>query len=638
MQTHSQGIWEANKLCSIVLAYALQTFIEFELTVKSLRSLFLRAAKMGILQQVFWQLLLLGLTVQPSEEVEALCSGTTCYTLNLGRFSWIEAQQKCKDNGGNLMTLKSQEEALLVPQLLTKMPKGEAGTVMEVRLWIGLHRKKGKCYEKHRPLKGFRWVTGGEDTQYSKWGQEPRETCVSNMCVTLQGTPLSSRELSWVDSHCGNATAGLSGFLCKFSFQGMCRPLILAGPGVVSYSTPFGVATDFLVTVPFGSAAEVTCEPQGEEIPNTFLVCKPQPNSNISEWSSPGPFCASPTYGCSYNNGGCEHECLDQGKGLFQCACHSGYQLRGDHLSCVPVDYCSSNPCQGQCKPYPGGFQCLCASGYILADDERSCIDVNECGAPQSPCEQVCVNTKGSFICRCNLGYMPAESDPQACQDIDECARNSPCDQICVNTHGSFHCSCHLGYQLEGINSSSCLDTDECQEEPCEHTCINQVGSYRCSCMAGWILAPNGISCLLDPTSSTSSPPTQGGEWIPTDIHPASELPALLTEPSLQAELERVFASQDSTLQPAVVSTVLENKPRIRDQRIDKKSHDSKNFLYHILGGVGILFLVAFALGWVIYRRIKAKEVKKNSKNVTDNYSWVPGQGETRTTGSKEGL
>ncbi|XP_034267668.1 complement component C1q receptor [Pantherophis guttatus] len=605
--------------------------------MKSLSSLFLHAAKMGIPPQVFWQLLLLGLTVQPSEEVEALCSGTTCYTLNFGRFGWMEAQQKCKDNGGNLMTLKSQEEALLVPQLLTKIPKGEAGTVSEVRLWIGLHRKKGKCYEKHRPLRGFRWVTGGEDTQYSNWGQEPRETCLSNMCVTLQGTPFSSQELSWVDSLCGNANAGLSGFLCKFSFQGMCRPLILAGPGMVSYSTPFGVATDFLVTVPFGSTAEVACEPQGEEIPNIFLVCKPQPNSNVSEWSSPGPFCASLTYGCSYNNGGCEHECLNQGKGLFQCACHSGYQLGRDHLSCVPVDYCSSNPCQGQCKPYPGGFQCLCASGYILADDERSCIDVNECGAPQSPCEQICVNTKGSFTCRCNLGYMPAESGHQACQDIDECARNTPCDQICVNTHGSFHCSCQPGYQLEGINSSSCLDIDECQEELCEHMCINQVGSYLCSCRDGWILAPNGISCLLDPTSSTSLLSTQGGEWIPTDIHPASELPALLTDPSPQAELG-VFASQDSTLQPAVVSSALEDKPHIRDERIDKNSHGSKQFLYLILGGVGVLFLVSFALAWVIYRKIKAKEVKKNSKNVTDNYSWVPDQGESRAAGSKEGL
>ncbi|KAM6455043.1 complement component C1q receptor [Liasis olivaceus] len=593
---------------------------------------------MEIPQQVFWQLLLLGLTIQPSEEVEALCSGTTCYTLNFGRFSWMEAQQKCRDNGGNLMTLKSQEEALLVQQLLAKMPKGEAGTVVEVRLWIGLHRKKGKCYQQHQPLRGFRWVTGGEETQYSKWGQEPRETCMSNMCVTLQGTPFSSQELSWVDSFCGNATPGLSGFLCKFSFQGMCRPLTLAGPGIVSYSTPFGVATAFLITVPFGSTAEVACGPQGEEIPNIFLVCKPQPNSNISEWSSPGPFCASPTYGCSYSNGGCEHECLEQGKGLFQCACHSGYQLGEDHLSCVPVDYCSSNPCQGQCLPYLGGFKCLCASGYILADDERSCIDVNECSAPQSPCEQICVNTKGSFTCRCNLGYMAAESDGQACQDIDECARNTPCDQFCVNTHGSFHCSCQPGYQLEGNNSSSCLDIDECQEELCEHMCINQLGSYQCSCRAGWILAPNGISCLPDPTGSTSSPPTQGGEWgIPTNIQPASELPALLPDSSLEAELERGFTSQDSTLQPAVVNKALETEHPIRDGRIDKNSQGSKQLLYYILGGVGVLFLMSFALGWITYRKMRAKEAKKNSKNITDNYSWVPDQGETRA-GSKEGL
>uniref|UniRef100_A0A670K883 Thrombomodulin n=1 Tax=Podarcis muralis TaxID=64176 RepID=A0A670K883_PODMU len=246
------------------------------------------------------------------------------------------------------------------------------------------------------------------------------------------------------------------------------------------------LATASLVAVPLGSTAEVACGPQREEVPNDFLI---------------------------YSNGGCEHECLDLGRGLFQCACHAGYQLAADRLSCVFVDYCSSSPCQGQCLPRPGSFECLCPQGYMLADDGLHCVDVNECSASQSPCGQICVNTMGSFTCLCKPGYKPASPDSQECQDIDECARGMPCEQLCVNTHGSFLCSCYPGYQLEGINSS-CLDVDECLEEPCEHMCINQLGSYH----VGYALGADGRSCLdVDDCRAEPSPceqecvNTQGG-------------------------------------------------------------------------------------------------------------------------------
>ncbi|XP_062985786.1 complement component C1q receptor [Elgaria multicarinata webbii] len=604
---------------------------------RSLGSRLLHLLDMEIVLRIFWQTLLLGLTAQPSEEVEALCAGTACYTLHFGRYSWIEAQQQCKNNGGNLMTLKNQDEALLVRQLLAKVPKGEAGTDTEVRLWIGLRREKGKCYQKHQPLKGFSWVTGGEETQYSNWGQEPRETCTLNRCVTLQGAPSLSQELAWADGYCSNSADRKSGYLCKFGFQGTCRPLVLAGPGIVRYTTPFGVETASLVAVPFGSSAEVVCGPQGEERPNTFLVCKPQANSNTSEWTSPGPFCASPRYGCSYSNGGCEHKCLERAGGSFQCACHSGYQLGGDRLSCILVDYCSSSPCQGQCLPRPGGFQCLCSPGYMLADDGLTCVDVDECRAPQRPCEQICMNTLGNFTCHCNQGYRPTEPNGWACQDVDECATDMPCEQLCVNTLGSFLCSCHPGYQLEGINSASCLDVDECQEEPCAHMCINQLGSYQCSCRSGWILAPNAISCLPSPTGSTSFPPNQGdGEsGSPANTDLASKMPNLGSDSSVQAEQDVMVVSQDSTSQPSALSSPLDAEDHVVKDSRDDHSGSAKQLLYYTLGGVAALLLVAFALSWVTYRKKKDKKDKKKPKSAADNYSWMPDQGEARA-GSKE--
>lgn len=583
---------------------------------------------MKILLRIFWQGLLLGLMVQPSKTGEVLCSGTACYTLHFERHSWMEAQRKCEDNGGNLMTVKSQEEASLAWQLLDKMPKEGAGTDVKVRLWIGLHREMGKCYQQHQPLKGFSWVKGGEDTKYSNWEREPLGTCTTKRCVTLQRAPSSFQELAWVDSHCSASAVGMSGYLCKFSFQGMCRPLVLAGPGVARYTTPFGIATASLVAVPLGSTAEVACGPQREEVPNDFLMCKPQSNSNTSEWSSPGPFCASPTLGCSYSNGGCEHECLDLGRGLFQCACHAGYQLAADRLSCVFVDYCSSSPCQGQCLPRPGSFECLCPQGYMLADDGLHCVDVNECSASQSPCGQICVNTMGSFTCLCKPGYKPASPDSQECQDIDECARGMPCEQLCVNTHGSFLCSCYPGYQLEGINSSSCLDVDECLEEPCEHMCINQLGSYQCSCRPGWTLADNEISCVPGVIGRAPFLPTHGEKELrrPANIHPSSETPTLLPQSSIQAELE---GSQDFTTHPSVLSTPLGAENQAGDM-IDHDSGSSKQLLYYILGGIAILLLLALALSLLTYRKMKAKKSNKKSTSAADNYSWVPDQGETR--------
>ncbi|XP_077166909.1 complement component C1q receptor [Paroedura picta] len=588
---------------------------------------------MAILLQTVWQGLLLGLVVQTGQAAEALCSESSCYTLHWGSLSWLEAQKKCQDNGGNLATLKKPEEARLAGQLLATVPGWGANPEAEVRLWIGLHREKGKCYQGHQLLRGFTWVAGDAETEYSNWAHEPRETCTAQRCVTLQGPGLA-----WVDGHCSRPAQGKGGYLCRFSFQGMCRPLALAGPGAVKYTTPFGIVTASLLAVPFGSTAEVACGAQGAEVDNAFLVCKMQAstNGNTFEWNSQGPLCASPSHGCGYSNGGCEHQCLELGRGVFRCACHSGYQLGGDRLSCIPVDYCSSNPCQGQCLPHTGGFHCLCPSGYVLAADGQNCVDVDECAAPQEPCQQTCINTLGSFTCLCQPGYKVAEADGQACQDIDECAGVKPCSQLCANTLGSFLCSCKPGYQLEGINSSSCLDVDECLEEPCEHICKNLLGSYHCFCQPGWRLAPDGISCTLDATTSTPTPTTQGELWDPMDTRPGSGPPRQLPDSPIQAELEQIFLSPGTTLWPEVLSRPLETEDQAVDESAQKNTDSSKQLLYYIVGGVvALLVLLACVLILVTFRKMKVKKAQNEARSAADNYSWVPDQREARA-GSNE--
>ncbi|CAM2110873.1 unnamed protein product [Caretta caretta] len=593
-------------------------------------------ATMGIALFFLGQALLWGVPSWASEEAEALCAQTACYTIHWGKHNWADAQENCKRNGGNLVTMKSQEEALHVQDLLAKLPRREAGPEGQARLWIGLHREKGKCYQQHQLLKGFSWASGGEETNYTGWLREPRETCTSRRCVSLpwNSTAPSSPGLGWADGPCSGSSARVQGYLCKFSFQGMCRQLSLAGPGSVTYTTPFGLNNASLAAVPFGSLAAVSCEGQA---PGPFLVCTAQ-EGGVFAWNSPGPLCASPRHGCAYSNGGCQHQCLELAGGSFRCACRAGYRLGGDLLSCSPVDYCSARPCQGLCLGRPGGFECRCPAGYALAGDGVSCGDVDEC--LEEPCQGGCLNTAGGFACTCPPGYEPAGPGGRQCRDLDECAQGAPCAQLCANTPGSFLCACRPGYQ-RGPDGASCRDVDECLGEPCQERCVNQPGSYQCLCPPGWALAPNGVSCLSgsSPTTAGSAAPSLSlrppGEEEPTagggqppDTHPATESPAPRSDPTTRAQ---PGGAEPSTLQPAAVSRAAGVGEPMMKPDADQATDGPKLLLYYILGSVVvILLLMAFALGLLIYRKRKAKKEKKKARSATDNYCWVLEQAEKK--------
>ncbi|XP_044865406.1 complement component C1q receptor isoform X1 [Mauremys mutica] len=592
-------------------------------------------ASMGIALFFLGQVLLWGVPSWASEEAEALCARTACYTIHWGVHNWADAQEKCKSNGGNLVTMKSQEEALHVQDLLAKLPRREAGPEGQARLWIGLHREKGKCYQRHQLLKGFSWASGGEETDYTGWLREPRETCTGRRCVSLHwnSTAPGSSALGWADGPCSGSSARAQGYLCKFSFQGMCRQLALAGPGSVTYTTPFGLDSAALAAVPFGSQAAVRCQGQA---PGPFPVCKAQAGGGF-EWSSPGPLCASPRHGCGYSNGGCQHQCLELAGGSFRCACRPGYQLGGDLLSCSPVDHCGSQPCQGECLGRPGGFECRCPAGYALAGDGVSCADVDECRG--EPCQGRCVNTPGGFACTCPPGYEPAGPGGRRCRDVDECARGAPCAQLCANTPGSFLCACRPGYQ-RGRDGASCRDVDECRGEPCQGRCVNQPGSYQCLCPPGWALAPSGVSCLsgsspASPGSAAPSPRPPGeeepaaGGGHPPGTQPATESPAPRSDPTTRAQ---PGGAEPSTLEPAAVSSAAGAGEPMMKADADQATDGPKLLLYYILGSVVvILLLMAFALGLLIYRKRKAKEEKKKAKkSTTDNYCWVLEQAEKK--------
>ncbi|XP_004477081.1 complement component C1q receptor [Dasypus novemcinctus] len=633
-------------------------------------------------------LLFLGQAGAKAAGEAVVCAGNACYTAHWGKLSAAQAQQSCSANGGNLATVKSEEEARHIQEALAQLLRPQDPTAARMgKFWIGLQREKGKCLDPNLPLKGFSWVGGGEDTLYSNWYKEGKGTCISKRCVallldlSLQSLP--SHLPKWSEGPCGSPNSpgsNVEGFVCKFSFKGMCRPLVLGGPGQVTYTTPFLATSSSLGTVPFASSADVTCGEEEMEETHYFL-CK-EKDPGVFDWDSSGPLCASPKYSCSFNNGGCQQECFEGGDGSFRCGCRPGFRLLDDLVTCASRNPCSSSPCRGMATCVPGthgkSYTCRCPPGYQLDPSQMDCEDVDECLA--SPCPQECINTPGGFLCECWVGYQlgPGEGEG-ACLDVDECAQGlAPCAQACSNTLGSFYCSCDTGYEVAREDNTQCQDVDECtrlESSPCDSLCFNTPGSFYCDCLPGWELAPNGVSCTFRNVSpgtpagprqrevegtgegstvpsATTPSPTQGPE-LTSAVSPITENPSLPSDTSITLTLPQTLEPSGTPsirMEPSTsylmatagwggsadgvsADGVSADEDAVAPQS-DSSTDGQKLLLFYILGTVvAFLLMLALALGLLVYRKQKAKREEKKEKkpqSAADSYSWVPERSENR--------
>ncbi|XP_077184618.1 endosialin [Paroedura picta] len=393
-------------------------------------------------------LLVAGPLAGGAQEPAASCGPDGCYAVYFQRRTFLDAWRSCRELGGNLATVKHQDEAAQVGELLLRGAAGARAEQSARLFWIGLQRQPRQCYPL-RQLRGFTWITGEQDTFYTNWARPAVEagtgSCAAPRCVVLD-----DRQGQWLEGSC---TVPVDGYLCRFAFQGMCPGLDEEG-GPVTYTTPFGPAGSSLRYVPFGTVAAVTC---GGAEPAVSVLCMQKDDGAVG-WSKGAPLCREHVYQhswCEGDNGGCQQLCLDEGPG-YSCECHSGYVLLPDGHSCAPSDACRDRPCQFECLPDDeGGYHCQCPDGYEPSgDDEQHCDDVDECA--DAPCEHQCENTDGSFVCRCHLGFSPSEEEPGHCSDTDECQIPGVCQQMCVNYVGGFECYCTEGYDLEpdGISCS----------------------------------------------------------------------------------------------------------------------------------------------------------------------------------------
>lgn len=531
---------------------------------------------------------------------EALCTSNACFTLHMNRTSFEEAQQNCFNNGGQLMTARHREEEDVVRSILSRVQWQRHKRTL-LNLWIGLKRHRGNCALDTTALRGFEWVSGQQDSNYSNWGREPESTCTEERCVKIQFSPSGENQLEWRSSSC----KGLSFHMCKFYFKGMCQPLARFGPGEITYTAPFSLEPqrNEMQTFPVGTYAEVSCRNQQFY----YSVCKSI--NGIYQWTVPGPFCQTGKQSsCEINNGDCEHLC-EQGVGSIQCACKEAFRLNEDGLSCSLKNLCTADTCEHQCVMGPSGFSCTCPDGFRLQADQRNCSDIDECQL--QPCHpHLCINTPGSYDCACAIGYQMVDGK---CKEMDGCLLLG-CNHGCSHSAGTFSCHCNPGFALSE-DGRSCVDVNECNARPCKFNCHNTIGSFLCSCPHGFHLADDGLTCSQDSSEVTAPSPSGQTE---------EETLENVTEPLISVTAELQHQSPHTEIPHHYLGNVTRE-----DQQSNVSLVTGSTYMVHsrvlicVLGSViPLMLLVAVTLAIAIFRCSRAKKEAKKP-TTSDGYCWV---------------
>nr|XP_061801274.1 endosialin-like [Nerophis lumbriciformis] len=561
------------------------------------------------------------------EEKDALCHPHGCLAVFTQQRTFREAGRSCRERGGTLATLHDRQAADAVHRLLAGAEPHS--TRLRLRLWIGLHRAPRQC-SAVRPLRGFVWVTGDQEGQFTNWlREEAPGSCAAPRCVAMTvNTADSARQntdnFKWLDGSCGLA---LDGFVCQYPSKGMCPPLEDEGQGAAVYSTPFHLNSRVLTHVPYGSVGTIACpsRPTDADAPSEQTVLCTERDDGTVGWSQDAPLCGADVESanqdwCSKDHG-CEQYCQNTDTDYY-CYCSEGYALAEDGYNCVPdplgpTDHpepCRAMGCEHDCVETARGARCTCPPGYQMGRDGRGCSDVDEC--QQQPCSQVCVNVPGTFHCACHAGYQ--QDDEGECVDVDECEDEATCDGPCQNTEGSFTCACRYGYQLS--DAGACQDVDECVgASPCQQQCLNFEGSYQCYCDDGYELQGDGLSCLLMPADeeySTLTPdstdPAQVPEldresqrtaWPHFDVQLPTNAPkARGSDEHLNrwdAPSSRRYRTERTPVQRDEVGIDPEAEGQEAEGDRDKSKHDKSWLLVALLVPLCVFLVVMLALGIV---------------------------------------
>jgi len=513
------------------------------------------------------------------------CTAEACFTLHLKEKDFEKASDNCVNNGGNLVTMRNENEFQSVKSVLLA---AEDISILNSKFWIGLALTKGRCADFTEELHGFRWTTDPKESKFSNWKNKPLRTCTENRCVSIS----RADDLKWTDGSCRESAF----YICKFISKGMCKPLVMEKPGDVKYNLPFFLdkpqTAKKLAMIPHGTWAEIMYG-RSKDAESFISVCDNK--DGTFTWTNSERFNARDNRSCARENGGCHHHCSETAGASVRCECRHGYYLMDDQVSCALRNTCENSPCKSKCIPTASGFSCACADGSRLSEDNISCVDIDECD--QRVCgEHRCRNTPGSFLCECNPGFRLVAGK---CEDVDECTE-SKCQQGCLNSQGSFSCYCHAGYVSLSDDRGICTDIDECLGKPCEDICLNTMGSFKCSCRENFILAKNGISCLQEPTENPQN--------TPSPVHREEFITKLSHLP---------VSFESTTINPPQL-----NKTNVKADTTKRREGflgSSWILVCAVLASVTLVALTV-VIAVVLWKRSK----KATLKNTTaDNYCWV---------------
>ncbi|KAK5885762.1 hypothetical protein CesoFtcFv8_016867 [Champsocephalus esox] len=168
---------------------------------------------------MFWIVLLqlIGSLAGLSEaEHETLCTSNACFTLHMNEVLFDKAVQNCDHNGGYVMTVRDREEEDVLRLLLSRIQRKSQDRAST--FWIGLKLHKKDCVLPDKTLKGFKWVSGEEDSNYSNWeADEVKCLCKEGYDLDDDGFTCRLKDVCGVgtcEHQCVTTESGLCQFEC----------------------------------------------------------------------------------------------------------------------------------------------------------------------------------------------------------------------------------------------------------------------------------------------------------------------------------------------------------------------------------------------------------------------------------------
>uniref|UniRef100_A0A3Q4BX62 C-type lectin domain-containing protein n=1 Tax=Mola mola TaxID=94237 RepID=A0A3Q4BX62_MOLML len=259
------------------------------------------------------------------------------YTIHRTQVSFDQAMEECSP--GVVTTLATEHEVNNILGLIYKSvsPLNQN----KFTFWIGLRKVKNECVDPMLPLRGFKWTEdGSNESQVSRWIEEPKDTCTTILCAVLQGELNESRPTVW----------GLVPVSCKKSYHFICK---LREP-LTGTLKPYKPATT--------QVESTTPEPKPVECWSLVQVeirCLGRPAVWRLLDNSPANF----TTICD--------------------PCEDGFQKESSG-ECVDIDECGGSPapCRSTCLNTAGSYRCTCSdeTGNHHDEDSLLCTDTTITG------------------------------------------------------------------------------------------------------------------------------------------------------------------------------------------------------------------------------------------------------------------